>query len=172
MTCGSDGRPGGLASVAAPERPRCLTARAARRPLRTLRAAPWATSTSSSQKDSERTAPHRIEIVGDGAGRDVPPQAPSEALALVTNPAGARAPPRSRRSGRLGAIHRRAPGHATRVLTARRRGATPRDDHPRSRQHNQQTTLGLDPLERGGATAISSENVARRAFNGAPIFYL
>ena len=33
----------------------------------------------------ERTAPHRIELVSDGAGRDVPFQAPSEALALVTN---------------------------------------------------------------------------------------
>ncbi|HEY5307369.1 MAG TPA: hypothetical protein VIK97_02560, partial [Casimicrobiaceae bacterium] len=33
----------------------------------------------------ERTAPHRIELVGDGAGRDVSIHATGEALALVTN---------------------------------------------------------------------------------------
>jgi molybdopterin-guanine dinucleotide biosynthesis protein A/molybdopterin-guanine dinucleotide biosynthesis protein len=33
----------------------------------------------------ERTAPHRIELVGDGAGRDVPIHATGVTLALVTN---------------------------------------------------------------------------------------
>ena len=63
-------RPGGRARlvVAAPERLAFpLTARAARRPLRTSRATPWATSTSSSQKGS--SALHLIASSSSAAAR-------------------------------------------------------------------------------------------------------
>ena len=80
-----DGRPGGLASVAASERLAFSDGLGGETPLADIARHSLGDVDLVVAEGFERAAPHRIELVSDGRDRDVALQAPSEALALVTN---------------------------------------------------------------------------------------
>ena len=65
-----DGRPGGLASVAAPERLALPDGLGGETPLADIARRALGDVDLVVAEGFERTAPHRIELVGDGAGRD------------------------------------------------------------------------------------------------------
>jgi len=80
-----DGRPGGLASAAAPERLPFPDGLGGEMSLADIARHSLGDVDLVVAEGFGRTAPHRIELVTDGEGRDASIHAPGEALALVTN---------------------------------------------------------------------------------------
>jgi molybdopterin-guanine dinucleotide biosynthesis protein MobB len=81
-----DGRVGGLASAfAAPERLAFADSLGGETPLADIARTSLGDVDLVVAEGFRRTAPHRVELFSDGAGRDVPVQSPSEPLALVTD---------------------------------------------------------------------------------------
>jgi molybdopterin-guanine dinucleotide biosynthesis protein MobB len=80
-----DGQAGGLASVAAPEMLTLPGGVGGETPLADVARHSLGDVDLVVAEGFESTAPHRIELVSDGPGHDVPLRAASEALALVAN---------------------------------------------------------------------------------------